>query len=219
MQNVSIHIPKVVQEVLDFYGSMLDVSNFQGSISEHLYALAERLLDGIRDGQHGALTEVNNYHPDLLGVPFVELKKLDLDLSIALQTIASQYGFRDWNTVMNQDPIYDPQFEEAIFLLLQGDLEGLKKRIAAQPELLITRSNYGHEATLLHYAASNGVEIWRQVVPENLPDIARFLIASGADKYATMAVYGGRHAPYFLAESSAHPYDAGIAEELLPVLR
>ena len=218
MHKVSIYTPEVVQEILVFYGPLLELSKFEGEISQHLNQLSERLYEGIQQGHHGALTEVNNYHPECLGIPIESLKKKDLTLETAQQTIASEYGFKDMRSVIEQGGNYKPLFEEAVFLLLQGDLPALRKRITAHPELLTARSHYGHGATLLHYTANNGIEIWRQVVPENLPEIAKWLINQRADKNATMSVYGGHHAPYFLATSSAHPYDAGIAAELLAVL-
>ena len=216
---VSVYIPEIVQEIRSFYGRLLDLSHFDGKLFAHLNQLAERLYEGLQNGHEGALTELNNYNPQLLGIPIAELKERAFNLSIAQQTIASEYGFANWQDLIVQDPDYDPRFEEAVYFLLSGNIRALRESITKYPELLKARSPYGHGATLLHYVSNNGLEIWRQVVPANLPDIAQYLIDSGADKNATMAVYGGHHTAYFLAASSAHPYDAGIAEALRSVLR
>lgn len=218
MPNISIYMHRVVQQVQDFYGPLLDISKFQGNIGAHLNLLADRLFEGLNKGNEAALTEANNYHPDLLGIPVASLKTMDFSLEIARQIIASEYGFENLHIAMQHGIDYDPLFEEAVFLLLQGNTPALRARLAACPELLLARSNYGHGATLLHYTATNGVEIWRQIVPENIPEIAQLLISLGGDKNATMSVYGGEHTPYSLAASSAHPRDAGIASELLAAL-
>lgn len=215
---MSIYVPEIVQKIQEFYGPLLDITQFEGKIASHLNQLAKRLNVGIQSGHQGALTEVNNYHPGFLGLPISELKEKELSFAEAQQTIASEFGFKDWQAVLKLDLDYDTRFEQAVFQLLEGDLSGLRKHVSVFPELVKARSAYGHRATLLHYTGSNGIEIWRQKVPENLPDITRFLIDSGADKNATMVVYGGAYTPYFLALSSAHPYDAGIADGLLSAL-
>ena len=219
MQNTSIYEPEVVRAIREFYGPLLDKAKFNGQIREHLNLLAERLYEGIKIGHGGILTEVNNYHPEFLGTPISELKQKQLTMDAARQTIASEYGFKDWQEIQRLDLTYNTEFETTVFKILEGDLQGVRKRIKAQPDLLKARSHCGHGATLLHYAGSNGVEIWRQKVPDNLPEIVRLLLDAGADRNATMDVYGGKHTTYFLARSSAHPYDAGIAEALLAVLR
>jgi len=101
-----------------------------------------------------------------------------------------------------------------------GELLGaLKSLLKKHPKLLTEHSSYGHKACLLHYTASNGVELWRQQVPTNIVEIAKILLHQGADKNAPMKVYGREFTAYALAESSGHPYDAGIAPELLAVLK
>ncbi|WP_378176901.1 hypothetical protein [Aquimarina sp. SS2-1] len=41
----------------------------------------------------------------------------------------------------------------------------------------------------MNYTASNGVEIWRQKTPINLPEMTYFLIDKGADRYATECIW------------------------------
>jgi len=219
VKNNPVYIPEQVQAILDFYGPLLDITNFRGKINEHLIRITEHLFQGIQQRDGAVWTEVSNYHPDYLGKPISRLEERELNLQIARQTIASEYGFNSWQVLAASEVDYDPMFELAIFWILKGDLPALEKHLTGHPELLIARSNYGHAATLLHYTANNGVEIWRQVVPPNLPDIAKLLIDLGVDKNAAMSVYGGNHTPYELAASSAHPYNAGITTSLLSVLR
>ncbi len=67
-------------------------------------------------------------------------------------------------------------FEETVDALLSGDFKKFQEHIARQPSLARQHSRYGHGATLLHYAVSNGVELWRQQVPLNLPEMVRYLL-------------------------------------------
>ena len=90
--------------------------------------------------------------------------------------------------------------------------------IRDSPYLLSATSSYGHQATLLHYVASNGVEFWRQQVPMNLPAITSYLLSAGANRDATMKVYGGDFDTYALLVSSAHPLAVGVLEEMKMIL-
>ena len=73
-------------------------------------------------------------------------------------------------------------------------------------------------ATVLHYAGSNGVESYRQVVPLNLADIVDFLIRAGADPQAEATIYGGSTARA-LFESSTHPIQANVHEKVAAVFQ
>ena len=78
------------------------------------------------------------------------------------------------------------------------------------------RSQYGHSATLLHYAGTNGVESYRQVVPLNLAEIVDFLIAAGADQHSKANIYGGS-TPRQLFESSKHSYESKVYKDVVGV--
>ena len=68
------------------------------------------------------------------------------------------------------------------------------------------------------YCGNNGVEFWRQQVPLNLKTIILFLLENGANKNATMSVYGGEFDTLSLLTTSAHPINAGILDELVEAL-
>ena len=57
------------------------------------------------------------------------------------------------------------RFERAADAVVEGDLEGLRALLLAEPDLARARSPRSHRATLLHYVAANGVEPGRQKVP------------------------------------------------------
>ena len=167
-----------VQEIQQFYGELL-AGYSKWTVKEHLQLLSERLLEGYRAQQTLVTREINNYHPAWLGRPADEILNAGLDRSDMRQVIASEYGFASWEKVWSVDRRYDPNFEEALDHLLNGDEENLKEILASFPELAQQRSVYDHGATLLHYVGSNGVELWRQQVPMNLADLTQILLHAG----------------------------------------
>jgi hypothetical protein len=98
------------------------------------------------------------------------------------------------------------------------DLDRLRALLDREPRLIHARSLHDHRATLLHYVAANGTE--RQVCPPNAPDVARLLLARGADPDALAMTYGGGPAqtPLYLAATSTIPEAAGVMTPLLEAL-
>ena len=171
---MEIYIPPIVQELQTFYGAVLyGVASFP-TISSHLTALAQRLWEGVQQQHPAIYSEINNYHPSYLGKSADFLKNIPLTHLDCQQTIASEYGFTNWAAVKQLgDLAYDLNFEQAVNLLLRGDVLALQQLLANFPYLLSATSRYGHQATLLHYVASNGVAFWRQQVPLNLVAITK----------------------------------------------
>ncbi|MHA7058152.1 hypothetical protein ACWGOQ_0013100 [Aquimarina sp. M1] len=202
-----------------FYGDLLYQTDQYPSIKDHLYKLANRMLQGLEENHSFIFEEINNYHPDYLGRAVEELKTLHLTIEDCKITIANEYGFKNWETIEQLKEHYDQNFEKAVNHIIDGDLIVLKKLIKTHPNLVIEKSKYGHQATLLHYTASNGVEMWRQKAPSNLPEITQFLIDKGADRTATMNVYGGQFNTLALLKSSTHPFRAGIGEKMINILQ
>lgn len=218
MGSESIYIPSLVRDIQNFYGDLLSDPKIP-EVKTHLEQLALRMHQGILEKKEAVLYEINNYHKKYLGMPIELLRDLQLNKEVAYTTIAHEYGFSSWDTVEELHLSYDSIFEKALSFLLAGQVHKLRETIHAYPKLPIGRSPYGHRATLLHYAASNGVELWRQQVPINIVEMVELLLQAGANKQALMNVYGGEFTTYALAESSAHPYDAKLAPELLAVLK
>jgi hypothetical protein len=130
--------------------------------------------------------------------------------------VARDHGFTSWQLV---DGRCDRSFERAVDAVVAGRLEELRSLLAQEPDLVTRRSAYGHRATLLHYTAANGVEIRRQVVPQNADQIAAALISAGADIAATLNAYGGIYDTRAMLKSSSHPAAAGtVASRLKGVL-
>ena len=205
-------------KLASFYGNLLYQTDQYPLIKIHLTKIADRMLQGVQENKDYVLQEINNYHSDYLGTPIEQLKKIKFTIEDCRTTIANEYGFKNWQIVEQLEDHYDQNFEKAVNFLIDGNFEALKKIIKTNPKLITKKSKYGHRATLLHYTASNGVEMWRQKVPVNLPEMTRFLIKQGADLNAIMHVYGGQFNTLSLLKSSAHPFEAGIGEEMISIL-
>ncbi|MFY0607182.1 MAG: hypothetical protein JXR10_10720 [Cyclobacteriaceae bacterium] len=189
------------------------------TIIELLTIYAEKLLHGHRSNIHGAYVEITNGCPRLLGKSISAVFNSEFSMLDAFTTVSRIHGYQDWSEVeSNGNQSLNSIFETALDLMLSGDLNELRKLINQKPELTQMQSDFGHSATLLHYCAANGVETYRQMVPINLPEIARTLIDSGADKNALMHVYDGNFTPRQLVSSSAHPHNAGILDTLVKTL-
>lgn len=201
----------------EFYGDLLvNYSNL--SVAQHLNLMADRLFVGYQQKDEVAARETNNYHPDWLGKAPELIFQAYLKLEDMRQTIASQYGFLNWQAVEQQDNTYDRPFEQALDALLNGHVSELQKLLSQHPTLVNQRSSYGHQAQLIHYAGNNGVELWRQQVPLNLPELIQVLLDAGTDKMATMPVYGGHYNTLQLFATSAHPHDTPIRDEVMELL-
>ena len=84
---------------------------------------------------------------------------------------------------------------------------------------MTARSAFAHRATLLHHVAANGIEVERQVrSPSDAPEMARLLLARGAEPDAVCAVYGRRDTTLTLLVSSCVPAAAGVQVALVEVL-
>lgn len=213
-RDMDIYTPKIVDQLRVFYGDLLQRQDTYQSIASHLEALAGRMWEGVREGNEIVFQEIANYHSDHLGRSYEVLGGLNLNISDCLHAIANEYGFKHWAEAAQQLMPYEMEFERTVDRLLAGDIGGLKGSLGRNPALIRKHSRYGHGATLLHYTVSNGVEIWRQQVPINLPDLVTYLLENGADPSAKMKVYGGEYTSSELLLSSLHPRNAGIFDEL-----
>ena len=136
--------------------------------------------------------QISSWHPDLVGKSAEEILAFDFTIDQSQTTIAREFGFASWDDAKAQSANLDHEFEQCVDLALAGDTAGLRARLEANPPFAKQTSSFGHRATLLLYLAANGVETWRQVVPHNVVEIAELLVEFGADKQATMNVYGGQ---------------------------
>ena len=144
-------------------------------------------------------------------------------LSAAQFVIARAHGFESWPKLAKHlgavaranSPV--SHFEQAADAIVAGDAAGLEKMLHEHPGLVRTTSTRRHQATLLHYISANGIEGYRQRIPNNIVEIAELLLDSGADVNAVADVYGGS-TTLALVATSIHPERAGVQDALLQLL-
>lgn len=215
---MKIYKPQAVADLQEFYGELLVNMGQYHTIHEHLKTVSKRMWQGVRSGNEAVLQEIRNNHWSHLGRPTADLVRIGLTEEDCMQAIANEFGFRRWSEVAHMNVPYDMQFESVVNAILGGRMTEVEKYVSQNGDLINKKSSYGHKASLLHYSVSNGVELWRQQVPSNLPEIVGYLIRKGANKQAKMLVYGGEYTASELLLSSAHPRDAGILEDLRKLL-
>ena len=198
---------------------IINQTTSETTIESQLELIAENLYLEHKKSNSATCVEISNWYPDLVGKDEETIMNSAFEIADARLTISKGYGFANWNEVTEKGNVkFNMVFEHAVDTMLNGNISSLRKQAKRNENLLCERSKYGHNATLLHYVSSNGVEIRRQKVPKNLPDIAQFLIENGAEKNAKMKIYGGEFTTLELAETSAHPKDAGIEKSLIKAL-
>ncbi len=219
MSNVKVYVDPQVQKVRDLYADLLTAEFYALPIRIQLELQAARLTEAHRRRNDAVCFQIGSWHPELTGRPDERILEHAFSLDDGSLTVAREYGFkstRDVDTIADRGS--NIAFERAVNTMLAGDLASLKTMIAARPELLCERSQYGHGATLLHYAGTNGVESYRQVVPSNLAEIVEFLIAAGADPSSTANIYG-RTTPRELFETSKHSHGSGVYGSVISVFK
>ncbi len=112
-----------------------------------------------------------------------------------------------------------PAFARAVRAIITGDLPALRAELDAAPDLVRARSGSPHAATLLHYVAANGIEDPLQHPVRCADDVARVLLAAGAEVDATCNAYEGRYPTTMsLLVSSDPPARAGVSARVVHVL-
>lgn len=213
---MSIYQAPIVRDFRTLYGTLSDAPLDGTSVRDHLYQLAALLY------LHHTKVPLKSY---LLNIPPVVAKESSnwppatFTFAISQECIAREHGFANWDVLEDSSPLfYAPVFELALVTLLAGEVKILQAILQEHPSVVAATAPYGHGATLLHYTASNGVEIRHQRVPSNLAEIVRLLLVAGADPQATMFAYGNPQPPLALFTSSDHPYRAGVGSEVEQLL-
>ena len=213
----NVYVDPKVQKVRDLYADLFAGDFYSLPIQRQLELQAVRLTEAHHNRDDAACFQIGSWHPELVGKHDDAILSHGFNIDDGRSTIAREYGFQNWNTVDSiADRRSNVKFEKAVDAMLIGNLSLLKELLAESPDLISTRSQYGHNATLLHYAGSNGVESHRQVVPLNLPEQVEFLIASGADLRRKANIYGGI-TPRELFETSKHSYESNVHKNVIAI--
>lgn len=212
---VDVYIDDTVSRIRELHKDLLCTDRSTISIRNYIDRQATRILEAHTDGNTAVIFHLACWCKPLIGQPHEKIMSTPLTLPMARQTIASEHGFSSWQAIEDLgDTAFDREFENCVDRMLAGDIDALKKDLASCPQLLTQQSQYGHQATLLHYIAANGVESYRQVTPLNATEIIELLISSGAEINANANIYGGGVAIDLLT-SSAHPRNAGIVDAMV----
>lgn len=216
MINVYSHF--VISQVRELHRHTIALFPEQLTLPEFLERQARTLFDAQQSGDERVCCQISNWNPKFVGAPKTAILNAAFSLQDARITLAREHSFADWEEVLRTEPKkFDPGFERCVNAIVTGDLEFLNSRV--DRGLVCARSPFGHHSTLLHYAAANGVETWRQTVPQNAPEIVRLLLEKGADVNATADMYGGGQTTMGLLVTSAHPAEAGLTDAVAAILR
>src|ERR1051326_3815757 len=162
---------------------------------------AKDLLKTVKSGQpqplQSILQRIKKDHPRLGRLADLKPEGTRLRLADLQFVIARDYGFESWPkftkhirglTLKTSSP---SRFESAVDAVVTGDVARLERLLRENPELVRERSARLHHASLLHYVGANGVENYRQKTPKTAVEIAKVLLAAGADVNASAEIYGG----------------------------
>lgn len=210
-----------VRSIADFYQRRIRLPRERLPLREVLSQQAEVLLEGHRARDSGAAMMIQ-----LCAMPGsrpTDEAVFDAEFTFddARRTIATSYLFDSWEAVERLgDCEVDPRFEAAADAVVAGDEARLSDLLSKDPALVEARSAFGHESTLLHYCAANGVENRRQRTPRNAARIVNILIEAGAAVDAQSGSGGGsaNRTTLCLTVSSGHPHDVGVQGDIVDAL-
>ncbi len=214
-----IYCHPVVKKVVALHAELLSVYPGEFRVIDVLERQAQTLLKGFKEGDDAVAFQLSNWLPECIGMPAHEIMEQGLTIHHMRLAVAREHGYVSWEAAMEDGhEVLNADFELAVDAVLNGNMKKLQELIEAHPDFITRRSQYGHRASLLVYLAANGVETWRQVVPENAADVMAYLIKAGAECDVKIDVYGGKHSTLELLLSSAHPRKAGVLDGMVEVL-
>jgi hypothetical protein len=214
-----IYQPEAAVTVQQLHHSIIEQRLSYSSILEELENYSLNLLRHYKVENPAVTIEISNHHPELIAESPTVIFDSEMDLEDFQFTVAKAYGFEDWVAVEALSTTkHDPAFEMAINILLSGHIQVLSDHLRQYPQVINQRSAYGHRAGLIHYLGSNGIEIWRQIVPSNLEELLRVLVKAGADPDMTANLYGKTNLLALLTTSD-HAWKAKVAKPTIERLQ
>jgi Ankyrin repeats (3 copies)/Ankyrin repeats (many copies) len=190
---------------------------------------ANELHRAHRDRDPSAAGRIAAHHPAMKGARLETVLDKPLALTDAQLVVAREYGFRNWGELKHRIEQAEeiqrvrphPGFAAALAALDDGDVDRLRALLASDPSLVHARTNldppYGYfsAATLLHHVAGNPYR--DKPLPPNVVDVARELLAAGADVHArTLGRNGGTTMGLLVTGKQAS--DMGVTGPLLDLL-
>jgi len=212
-----VFIGKKVNDLISFYKPILDQKLEFDSIAHLVNAFGTHAYNRYLEEDYRSIPEFNNYNRKYIGISTTDIIASQPTKNDFLDTAATTFGYQNYSEAEKDDRPIDKDFEQAVDLLLAGELTKLNALIEKDHSLIKRSSQYPHSAALIHYVGSNGVEFWRQVVPSNLVEILEYLLSIGCDPDQENNIYGGSTLKGLIT-SSAHPKSAGLTEKLVALL-
>ncbi len=188
-----------------------------------------------RDGRPSSAARIAAHHPRFKGQSPQAILAASLALADAQLVVAREYGFDSWTKLKQRVELADavagfrphPRFDEAVDAMDAGEVDRLRRLLAADPSLVHARTNltppfhYFTAATLLHHVAGNPdrgrFDGTRPPLPANSADIARALLEAGADVNAvTLGPNAGDTMGLLVTSKQAS--DANVVGPLIDVL-
>jgi hypothetical protein len=164
---------------------------------DQLRRQAKELLTEQRAGTLQACQRIREFHPRYAGAADDSIKAATFALSDGQLTIAREYGFASWARLRafvgegnpsdlerpHHERITDRRFRQAVDLLDDGDVDGLRRLLGDVPSLATQRvsfegGNYFREPSLLEFVAENPVR--HDGLPPNIVEVARAILDAGA---------------------------------------
>lgn len=214
-----VHIGSVIKDLITFYKPVLDIKLEFETVYDQIIAFGEHAYKQFQTGDHRSMFEFNNYNPKYIGKSTEDNIKSNPSKQDFLETAVNCFSFKSLEEASDKAKVpIDISFERSIDIMLSGNINELLALINEEPDLLTRNSQYGHKAGLIHYLGSNGVEAWRQVVPRNIVEILKLLIDKGAEPNMWNNIYGSPSTLKGLVETSAHPYHAGLTQDIVKLL-
>lgn len=211
----NVYKANVVEQLQDALGSCL-YSYCEKTIRAYISTIGHEVWRLYQQDDLRLRPIFDNYHPKYIGRTWDEIRESKLTFADVLDAVAYYFSYKGYEEVPDAD--LDNGFEQAVDILLGGDLDELSTLLSEAPDFLTQRSQYGHDAMLWHYLGSNGIELHRQVVPYNLYKIIGWFIDRGVDSSATFKIYGGEYTMQDMLATSAHPKAIGIVEKCLATI-
>ncbi len=217
--NTKVYICSDVLKIREIHSDTIsDLAQFAETF-EIINAMSIDLYRQYAQGYPPSIIELKNWHPDCIGKDYQHIMDLELSQEDIQYAQARQFGYKSWQEVIEKSTSINYNFEKAVDHLIMGELKQLKELLINFPNLLQSRSNYNHEASLIHYIAANGVECYRQITPINIVEATQLLLDMGASQHGQHNIYGGNCTLIDLIKTSAHPNEAGVAEQLIAILK
>lgn len=208
-----------VQNTLDLHQTVFQNSDSYHTVKDLLVLLADNLFTHLKNGDSKAIKIIATFLPEFHKKASSEIPNAGLGLEDCQLAIAKEYGYANWENALSESELtFDKNFELAIDLLVNGRKKELQKLLEKQPAILQQHSPFWHSGGLIHYVAANGVEVWRQSVPDNLVEITSMIIKMGADPNMPNNIYGGSNL-ISLIETSSHPQEAGVMVPLIQLIK